>query len=399
MGQPFSPFSKEELLPKPEMLEVLKKKGNLTIGIPKETLLEEKRICLTPDAVSALVSNGHKILIETGAGMGANYTDTDYADAGADISYDTKAVFACGIVLKVEPPTLDEIKIMNPQSVLFSAMQLKTQEKDYFEALAAKRITAVAFDYIKDAHGVYPIVKSLSEIAGTASVLIASELLNTCNNGNGVLLGNIAGVNPSKIIILGAGNVGEAAARVALALGLKVTVFDNSITKLRKLQYNLGNTVATSTIQPKTLQKQLMRCDAVIGAIRGKARTPIIVSELMVKQMKEGAVIVDVSIDRGGCFETSEITKHSNPTYKKHGVIHYCVPNIPSRYSRTSSITISNFFTPYLLNIGELGGIENAARFDKGLQNGMYFYHGILTNKTVADWFNIPFRDINLLIF
>jgi alanine dehydrogenase len=399
MGQPFSPFSKEELLPKPEMLEVFKQKGTLTIGVPKETLLEEKRICLTPDAVSALVSNNHKILIETGAGLGANFTDTHYSEAGAEISYDTKAVFGCNIILKVEPPTLDEIKMMHPQSVLFSAMQLKTQNKDYFEALASKRITALAFDYIKDEHGVYPIVKSLSEIAGTASVLIAAELLNTCNNGNGILLGNIAGVNPSKIIILGAGNVGESAARVGLALGLKVTVFDNSITRLRKLQYNLGNMVATSTIQPKTLQKQLMRCDAVIGAIRGKARTPIIVSELMVKQMKEGAVIVDVSIDRGGCFETSEITKHSNPTYKKHGVIHYCVPNIPSRYSRTSSITISNFFTPYLLNIGELGGIENAARFDKGLQNGMYFYHGILTNKTVADWFDLPFRDINLLIF
>lgn len=399
MGKPFSPFSKEELLPKPEMLEVLKKKSDLTIGIPKETLLEEKRICLTPDAVSALVSNGHKIWLETGAGLGANFTDADYSEAGANISYDTKAVFRCNIILKVEPPTLDEIKMMNPQSVLFSAMQLKTQKKDYFEALASKRITAIAFDYIKDEHGEYPIVKSLSEIAGTASVLIAAELLNNCNNGNGVLLGNIAGVNPSKIIILGAGNVGESAARVAIALGLNVTVFDNSITKLRKLQYNLGNMVATSTIQPKTLQKQLMRCDAVIGAIRGKARTPIIVSELMVKQMKEGAVIVDVSIDRGGCFETSEITKHSKPTFKKHGVIHYCVPNIPSRYSRTSSITISNFFTPYLLNIGELGGIENTARFDKGLQNGMYFYHGILTNKTVADWFDLPFRDINLLIF
>jgi len=399
MGQPFSPFSKEELLPKPEMLEVLKQKGALTIGIPKETLLEEKRICLTPDAVSALVSNGHKIWLETGAGLGANFTDEDYADAGAEISYDTKTVFSCNIILKVEPPTLDEIKMINPQSVLFSAMQLKTQKKSYFEALVSKRITAIAFDYIKDEHGVYPIVKSLSEIAGTASVLIAAELLNTCNNGNGVLLGNIAGVNPSKIIVLGAGNVGESAARVALGLGLKVIVFDNSITRLRKLQYNLGNMVATSTIQPKTLQKQLMRCDAVIGAIRGKARTPIIITELMVKQMKEGAVIVDVSIDRGGCFETSEVTKHSKPTYTKHGVVHYCVPNIPSRYSRTSSISISNFFTPYLLNIGELGGIENAARFDKGLQNGMYFYHGILTNKTVADWFNIPFRDINLLIF
>jgi len=399
MEHHFSPFSKEELLPKPEMLEILKQKGSLKIGIPKEIHLEEKRICLTPDAVSALINNGHKVLIETGAGLGANFTDKDYTDAGAKISYDANSVFSCPIILKIEPPTLDEINLINPQSVLFSAMQLKTQRKYYFEALASKRITAIAFDYIKDEHGVYPVVKSLSEIAGTSSVLIAAELLNTCNKGNGILLGNIAGVSPSKIIILGAGNVGESAARVAIGLGLKVTVFDNSITKLRKLQYNLGQMVATSTIQPKILLKQLMRCDVVIGAMYGKTRTPIIVSEFMVKHMKDGAVIVDVSIDRGGCFETSEITKHSNPTFTKYGVIHYCVPNIPSRYSRTSSISISNFFTPYLLSIGERGGIENAIRFDKGLQNGMYFYHGILTNKTVADWFNLPFRDINLLIF
>lgn len=399
MGKQFSPFSKEELMPKPEMLEVFKKKGTLKIGIPKEILFEEKRICLTPDAVSTLVNNGHEVFVETGAGLGANYSDTNYSEAGAKIAYDNKSVFGCQIILKVDPPTLKEIALINPQSVLFSAMQLKTQDKTYYEALSNKGITAIAFDYIKDEHGVYPIVKSLSEIAGIASVHIATELLNNCKGGNGILLGNIAGVNPSKIIILGAGNVGEAAARVALGLGLNITVFDSSITKLRKLQYNLGVMVATSTIQPKVLQKQLRRCDAVIGALYGKMRAPIVVSEIMVKCMKKGAVIVDVSIDRGGCFETSEITKHSQPTFVKHDVIHYCVPNIPSRYSRTASISISNFFTPYLLNIGARGGIENALRFDKGLQHGVYFYHGVLTNKTVADWFDLPFRDINLLIF
>ena len=398
MGKQFSPFSKESLMPKPERLEVFKQKGALKIGIPKEILLEEKRICLTPDAVSTLVNNGHEVLVETGAGIGANYTDKNYSEAGAKIAYDNKSVLGCQIILKVEPPTPDEIALINPQSVLFSAMQLKTQDKTYFEMLASKGITAIAFDYIKDEHGIYPIVKSLSEIAGIASVHVAAELLNNCNHGNGILLGNIAGVNPSKLIILGAGNVGEAAARVAIGLGLNITVFDNSISKLRNLQYNLGKMIATSTIQPKVLQKQLMRCDAVIGALYGKPRTPIVVTETMVKRMKNGAIIVDVSIDRGGCFETSEVTKHSQPTFIKHGVIHYCVPNIPSRYSRTASISISNFFTPYLLKIGERGGLENALRFDKGLQNGVYFFHGILTNKTVADWFNLPFRDINLLI-
>ena len=394
----FSPFSKEELLPQTEMLEIKKQKGELFIGLPKETLFEEKRICLTPDAVSALTSHGHRIVIEAGAGEGSNYSDNEYSEAGAKISYDTKEVFSCNIVLKVAPPTIDEIAMITPQSVLISALQLKTQTKEYFETLAKKRITAVAFDYIKDEHGVYPVVKSLSEIAGTAAILIAAELMSNLNKGNGLLLGNIGGVPPTDIVILGAGTVGEFAARSALGLGASVKVFDNSITKLRKLQHSLNTPIYTSTIQPKTLAKSLRRCDVAIGSIRGKDRSPVIVSETIVETMKEGAIIVDVSIDRGGCFETSNITSHSKPTFEKHGVIHYCVPNIPSRYSRTASFAISNLFTPYLLDIAESGGFENAARFDKSLRSGMYLYHGILTNKTVATWFNLPFRDINLLI-
>jgi alanine dehydrogenase len=392
-----SPFSRQELLPQEETLEIQKRKGELVIGIPKETHYQEKRVCLTPDAVAALTSHGHKFVIETGAGNGANFSDNEYSEAGAKISYDVKEVFGCNIILKVEPPSLDEIKLINPQSTLFSALQLKTQTKDYFEALASKRITAIAFDYISDDQGVYSIVKSLSEIAGTASILIAAEIMSNDNAGNGLLLGNVSGVPPSEVVILGAGTVGEFAARSAIGLGANVKVFDNSITKLRCLQQNLGRAIYTSTIQPKTLQKALMRCDVAIGALRGKSRSPVIVTEEMVEQMKEGAVIVDVSIDRGGCFDTSEITTHKKPTFVKYGVIHYCVPNIPSRYSRTASVSISNIFTPYLLNIAEEGGFENAARLDRSLQKGMYFYHGILTNRTVADWFNLPFRDINLL--
>ena len=392
-----SPFSKHELIPQEETLEIIKQKGELVIGIPKETHYQEKRVCLTPDAVAALTKQGHKFIIETGAGDGANFTDNEYSEAGAKISYDINEVFGCHIVLKVEPPSLDEIKLINPQSILFSALQLKTQSKKYFEALASKRITAVAFDYIRDEHGIYSVVKSLSEIAGTASILIAAEMMSKDNAGNGLLLGNISGVPPTEVVILGAGTVAEFAARSAIGLGANVKIFDNSLTKLRCLQHNLGRPIYTSTIQPKTLQKALMRCDIAIGAIRGNSRAPILVTEEMVEKMKTGAVIVDVSIDRGGCFETSEVTTHKNPTIEKYGVIHYCVPNIPSRYSRTASVSISNIFTPYLSNIAEEGGFENAVRFDKSLQKGMYFFHGILTNKTVADWFNLPFRDINLL--
>ncbi|MCA0932119.1 alanine dehydrogenase [Lutimonas saemankumensis] len=399
MPKQLSPFSREELMPKPEMLEVKKHKDELYIGIPKETHFDEKRICLTPNAVAALTSNGHRIVVESGAGDGTNYTDQEYSEAGAKISYNPNDVFACSIILKVEPPSLDEVKMINPQSVLISAMQIKTQTKEYFKALAEKRITAIAFDYIQDNHGIYPLVKSLSEIAGTASVLIAAEIMNNNNLGNGLLLGNIGGVPPSKVVIIGAGTVCEFAARSALGLGASVEVFDNSLTKLRSVQHKLPHPIATSTLQPKNLTKSLAECDVAIGALRGKTRTPVVADESMVEQMKDGAVIIDVSIDNGGCFETSEVTTHTNPTIVKHGVIHYGVPNIPSRYSRTASVSISNIFTPYLLNIGDMGGIENAARFDKSLQKGMYFYHGILTNKHIADWFGLPFTDINLLIF
>lgn len=399
MSKKLSPFSREELMPKPEMLEIKKNKDELYIGIPKETHFDEKRICLTPNAVAALTSNGHRIVIESGAGGGTNYSDNDYSEAGAKISYNSNDVFACNIILKIEPPSLDEVKMMNPQSVLISAMQIKTQQKEYFKSLAEKRITAIAFDYIQDDHGIYPLVKSLSEIAGIASVLIAAEIMNNNHLGNGLLLGNIGGVPPSKVVIIGAGTVCEFAARSALGLGASVEVFDNSLTKLRNIQHKLQHPIATSTLQPKNLMRALGECDVAIGALRGKTRTPIVVNESMVEQMKDGAVVIDVSIDNGGCFETSEVTTHSNPTVVKHGVIHYCVPNIPSRYSRTASVSISNIFTPYLLNIGEMGGIENAARFDRSLQKGMYFYHGILTNKRIAEWFSLPYTEINLLIF
>jgi len=399
MDQPSSPFSKQQLLPQEEMLEILAQKGELYIGIPKENQYQEKRICLTPDAVNAITAHGHRVLIESNAGKGSNFSDLDYTNAGAKITRDTKKVFSCPIILKVEPPTLAEIELINPQTTLISALQIKTQSKAYFETLAKKRITAVAFEFIRDEDGKYPAVRSLSEIAGISTVLIASEIMAATNQGNGLLFGNISGVPPVEVVILGAGTVGEFAARSALGLGANVKVFDNSLTKLRNIQTSLNTTLYTSTIQPKNLLKSLKRCDVAIGALRGKDRSPVVVTQTMVEQMKKGAVIIDVSIDMGGCFETSEVTTHDKPTIEKFGVIHYGVPNIPARYPRTSSVSISNIFTPYLLKIGEEGGLENSLRFDKGLRNGLYMYHGILTNKTVGDWFDLKFSDINFLIF
>ena len=394
-----SPFTQEQLLPQEEKLEIARHKSELFIGIPKETSYQERRICLTPDAVYSLTSHGHRIMVESGAGLSSSYSDKEYSDAGAEITLDTKKVLGCPIILKVEPLTMEEIEMIQRETIVISAIQLKTRKATYFEALQKKKITALAFEYIKDEDGTYPAVKSLSEIAGTASILIAAELMISNQLGKGLLFGNITGVPPTDVVIMGAGTVGEFAAKTALGLGATVKVFDNSITKLRRLQNNLNQRIFTSTIHQKSLLKALRRCDVAIGAMRGKDRCPVIVAETMVEHMKKGAVIVDVSIDTGGCFETSEITTHEKPTFIKNGVIHYCVPNIPSRYSKTASLSISNIITPFLLQIAEDGGLESAIRCNKGLKNGVYLYHGILTNKAIGEWFNLPDSDINLIVF
>lgn len=394
-----TPFTKQQLLPQEEKLEVSRQRSDLFIGVPKETSYQERRICLTPDAVNSLTAHGHRVMIEAGAGESSSYSDKEYSDAGAEITLDTKKVFSCPVILKVEPPTEKEIEMMKQQTLLISAIQLKTQKKEYFEALAAKKITAMAFEFIKDEDGSYPAVKLLSEIAGTASVLIAAELMINQKIGKGLLLGNITGVPPTEVVIIGAGTVAEFAARTAIGLGANVKVFDNSITKLRRLQNNLNQRIFTSTIQEKSLLKALMRCDVAIGAMRGKNRTPIIVSETMVEHMKNGAVIIDVCIDTGGCFETSEITTHEKPTFIKNEVVHYCVPNIPSRYSKTASMSLSNIISPFLLQMAENGGLESSIRCNTGFKNGIYFYHGLLTNRLIADWFSLSYRDINLIIF
>ena len=399
MSISFYPFTKAQLLPQEEKLEVARRKSDLFIGIPNETSYQERRICLTPDAVNSLTFQGHRVMIEAGAGEKSSYSDKEYSDAGAEVTNDTRKVFGCPMILKVGTPTLAEIEMMNPQTILISSIQLKTKSKAYFEALTKKKITALAFEYIKDEDGSYPAVRSSSEIAGTASILIAAELMITNEFGKGLLFGNITGVAPTEVVIIGAGTVGEFAAKTALGLGATVKVFDNSITKLRRLQNSLNQRIFTSTIQNKGLLKALRRCDVAIGAMRGIDRCPVIVSETMVEHMKKGAVIVDVSIDTGGCFETSEVTSHERPTFIKSNVLHYCVPNIPSRYSKTASLSISNIISPFLMKIAEDGGLESAIRCDMGLKHGVYLYHGILTNKAIGDWFDLPNNDINLIVF
>lgn len=392
-------IQKGNLLPQEEMLEVARKKGSLHIGIPKETSFQERRVALVPETVSLLVANGHQVKIETQAGVGANFSDREYSEAGAEICQSPAEIYECNIVFKVTPPSDDEVDLMPGQQTLISALQISIQPKAVLTKLIKKKITAIAWDYIQDEEGVFSLVRTVGEIAGNTSILIAGELISSFSSGKGMMLGGIAGVQPTEVVIIGAGTVGEFATRAALGLGASVKVFDNRLSKLRRLQNDIGKRVYTSIIQPKVLAKAIKRADIVIGALRSSVgKTPCVVTEMMVQDMKSGSVIVDVSIDQGGCFETSKITNHDDPTFIKHGITHYCVPNIASRVSRTASFAISNIFSPLLLEMGESGGVVELIRSNYGFRNGVYIYKGILTNEVLGKVFNLNYKDINLIL-
>jgi alanine dehydrogenase len=387
------------LLPKEEMLEIARKKGSLYIGIPREISFQENRVAIVPEAVSLLVANGHRIKIETKAGEGSHFTDQEYSEAGAEICASPDDIFKCDIIFKVAPPSAEEVQMMSGNQTLVSALQISVQPKEILQELMKKKITAIAWDYIRDDSGMFPVVRTLGEIAGTTSMLVAGELLSSFNKGKGIMLGGIAGVQPTEVVVIGSGTVGEYACRAAIGLGASVKVFDSSISRLRRLQNDMGTRVFTSVLQPKVLAKAIMRADVVIGALRAPlGRTPCVVSEEMVQNMKNGSVVIDVSIDQGGCFETSRVTSHDNPTFTKHGVIHYCVPNIPSRVSRTASFALSNIFSPILLDMGDKGGAKELIKRDIGFRSGVYIYQGALTSEVLGKVFDLQYKDIEFLL-
>jgi len=392
-------LAEEALFPQEELMSVGKSKKQLSIGLPRETTYQEHRIPLTPEAVKVLVSNGHQVFIETNVGIHINFQDKDYSEAGAIVLYSTEEVFKKDMVIKITPPSKKEISWMKKESTLLSALQFTKELKDSLVELMKKNITAIAWDLIKDNEGIYPSIRAMSEIAGNASILVASEILSHHEKGQGVMMGGLSGVPPTEVVILGAGTVGEFATRSALGLGASVKIFDNSIYRLRRIQNDLGQRLFTSILQPNELLKALKSADVVVGALRPiHGRTPVVVTSEMVSQMKFGSVIIDVSIDRGGCFETSETTSHDNPTYEKYGVIHYGVPNIASRVAKTASMALSNIFLPILLSMGEVGGCENTIKTDNGFRHSVYLFKGSLTNEVIASVFNLPYKNIDLLI-
>lgn len=382
-----------------ETLDVKPKGAQLHIGIPKETAFQENRIALTPDAVGVLVSNGHNVVLEHNAGEPTHFRDKDYSEAGAKIVYDKAEVFKAPILVKSAPVVEEDLPLLQYNQQIFSPIHMSVMKASLLEKMMEKRVTGISFEALKDDSGTYPIVRSMSEIAGSAVMLIAAQYLGSANHGKGVLLGGISGIPPTKVIILGAGIVGEYAARAALALGASVKVFDNSVYRLKRLQNNIGHRLWTSVLEPRILSKQLKTCEVAVGALGSQGgRTPVVVTEEMVSNMRPGSVVIDVSVDRGGCFETAEITTHEHPIFMKYGVIHYCVPNIPSGFARTASQAISSVLMPLLLEAGDNGGFENLIWHKVNLRSGIYLFKGALTNFHLSERFDLKYTDLNLLI-
>ncbi len=396
----FADIAKEgALFPQEAPLKTKSGNKSLKIAVPQEISLQENRVALKPESVKLLVNNGLEVVVETRAGESANFKDNEYSEAGARIAYDRNEIFESGVILKVEPPTTYELGIMKPGVTLISAFQSGTQTIDFLQELAKKRITAIGYEFIEDKVGGLPLVRAMSEIAGSTAMLIAAEYLSKTREGQGIILGGVTGVPPTKVVIIGAGTVAEFAARAALGLGADIQIFDDHIYKLRRIKHAIGRQVNTSTLDNVALARAIKGADVVIGAVRAeKGRNKIIVTEEMVSTMKPGSVIIDVSIDQGGCIETSRQTDLNSPIFREYDVIHYCVPNIASRVAKTASIAISNIFAPILLQIAEDGGIDEMIYNHKWFMRGVYAYKGSLTNLYLAREYNLAYKDLALLM-
>jgi alanine dehydrogenase len=386
-------------MPQEEQLETAVRHRKISIGIPSDKKNDEKRVALTPEAVNILVESGNEVILQKGAGLGANYSDKDYAENGAIITESPARVFGADAVIKVAPFTMQEADYLRGNQIVMSFLNVLLLSEDTLAKLIRKKVTAIALEKIRDNNGVMPVMESMSEISGVTSVLIASDYLSNHHGGKGVLLGGITGVTPTEVVIIGANTAGEYAARAAIGLGSQVKVFDQSLLKLRRFQDLVGQRLQTSVFHPQVLKKALRSADVLIGAIELEDLRPwYYITEEMIKTMKKGAVVIDLSIDRGGCIETTECRALRDPVYEKHGVIHFSAWNLPSRVARTASIALSNIFNPLFQNIAEAGGIIQLLKNERGIRNGVYLFNGILTNETLGQKFGAISKDLDLLI-
>ena len=391
--------AQHNLFPEECLLREIASKPRLSMGIPREDPSIETRLALTPEGVAIVTEEGHSVYLQRGAGTPMSYSDLQYSEAGAFLVDNISDVFNADIVLKIAPPTLEEIQLMHEHATLFSMLQISNLSTEAIRLMMQKKINAFVYELIRDEQDNFPVVSSISDIEGKTAIAVAAELMSNEHAGKGLLLGGVAGISPSEVMILGAGIAGTVAARTAMALGAQVKVFDHDISKLRKIHQSLGQHVFTSVIHPAVLFRALATADAVIANLRYiNDSERFLVSEDLVKTMKQGAVIIDLSIDQGGCFETSECRSLKNATFEKHGVIHYCIPNISARVARTSSMALSNIFAPLLLKIANSGNVNSAISESYGFRQGIYIYQGTLVNKLIGNYYGIPYNDITLLL-
>jgi alanine dehydrogenase len=394
-----NPLMYTGMLPQEEMLEIGKKQKKLLIGIPKEDQQNEKRIGLTPEAVEVLVNNGHDVILEKDAGIGSRYSSQDYSEHGGFIVDSNDKIWNADVIVKVAPLACEEIDKLKGNQVILSPLNFNQRNPEYIRKLMHKKSTAIAFEYIRNEYNTCPILQSMHAISGSTAIIIAAELLSNISGGKGVLLGGITGITPTEVVILGAGTAAESATRAAIGLGAFVKIFDTSVQKLEQLQRNLNMRLHTSIFHPQVFARAMHSADVLIGAMEFEGIRPrFFVTEEMVRLMKKGAVIVDLTIEQGGCIETSECRTLNDPVYHKHDVVHYSVANVPSRVARTASIALSNILSPVLLDMGNSGGIKPFLKENSGVRKGVYLYNGILTNERIADIFQIPFKDIDLLM-
>jgi alanine dehydrogenase len=373
---------------------------NISIAMPRERAQDERRVALSPAGVQLLVEQGIRVIVESGAGIFCNFSDTNYSDAGALIASCPEELYRqANVIVKVSPPQTEELSMFQPGQMLFSALHLGTVSRQMIRTLIEKNITAIGFEFIETRDGELPIVRTLSEIAGSLAIQTAAKYLETGYGGSGILLGGIAGVPPAHVTIIGAGTVGLFAAQDALGLGAQVTVLDKEINRLRRFEAFFNRHLVTAIANEHYIAQLALISDVMIGALSPKQKLgKPLVSEQVVKTMKQGSVIIDVSIDQGACFATSRHTTHTNPIYVKHGVTHYCVPNIPSAVAKTASFALTNTLLPFLQKLTAHETIPDILWKSHSLRKGTYIYKGYVTKKILAELTDFPYREIDMLL-
>lgn len=379
-----------------EMLLISPQKKKLSIGIPKEDFKNERRISFTPNTVQFLTNNGIKVYIEAGAGLSSGYSDLEFSESGGTILDQQVAVFKSDVIVKISPPTIQQISYLEKNQILISSLNLKTLDRTYFELLAGKRITAIALEYINDEFGTLPFVHFMSEIAGRVAVNIASNFLM---QKHGTLLGGTGGTKPSEIVIIGAGDVARSTVKFALETGALVKVYDQSISRLKALEEHIPGNVYCSILNDSTLMADLSNADVVIAALSNQdVGAQYVVSEELITNLKKNSIVIDLSIDQGACFETSKVTSFEKPTFVKHGITHYGIPNIPSTVPRTASDVLGNIYLQLFSNFQNYFNINHFLKNDSNFRNGLYFYNGVLVNKHIGELYDLPNQDLDLII-